>query len=453
MATQNPPRVPESVFSPEFQANPAFPAILEQIHQSPYLVDMLIQLHARGDRVNVDAATIHAAYYKVGAGDVYIGSGLFPSVDHERQVTDGDYLDRFVSLLGHECSHAVLQDHALQARSPNESRTLGLAGEGVALAAEYIVAKQLGGIMWSGDAIHVSLDATATASGKIAAIATRRMSDSAAYWQAFDAQAAQQGAAYYGQLSPSTAPNVTYNEYYAEAWTVLNTRDGRTLHQHIDWDRVQSPDITIVPHADGAFTLNGQAVPMDSGPHAGKRVDFSARFDTDSRVMGETQQTLRPATFSTHEKSPEQLPRHDPATRGSHGLQQSPEASPPEQGAMPLLSEQHMNWLRQAYVELAPALKAQGLDPDRSLQVAASCLYTAARHEARWGAPRQFLLSADGCTVGVQHENLRLETFSLKQALDTPAIESLRATEQMMQELPAEAVDRQHNHGAPALRH
>lgn len=121
---------------------------------------------------------------------------------------------------------------------------------------------------------------------------------------------------------------------------------------------------------------------------------------------------------------------------------------------MPPLSEQHMHWLRQAYVELAPALKAQGLDPDRSLQVAAACLHTAARHEARWGAPRQFLLSNDGCTVGVQHENLRLETFPLEQALDTPAIESLRATEQMMQvtqELPVEELDRQHNHSAPAL--
>jgi len=453
MATQNPPRVPESVFSPEFQAQPAFPAIHEQVHQSPYLVDMLTQLHARGNRVNVETITTRAAYYKVETGDIYLGSALFPSVDLQGQVSDADYLDRFVALLGHESGHAVVQDHALQPRSPDESRTLGLAGEGVALAAEYIVARQLGGIMWSGDAIHITLDATATSSGKTADIATRRMSDPAATWQAFDAQAAQQGAAYYGSLSPSMAPNITYNEYYAEVWAVLNSRDGRTLHQHIDWDRVQSPDIVIVPSADGAFTLVGQAVPMDSGPHTGRRVDFSAPFDAASRVAGETLQTPRPATASTHEM-PAGFTHQDHVTREPEGPQREPKASPPEQNAMPLLSEQHMNWLRQAYVELAPGLKAQGLDPDRSLQVAASCLHMAVRHEARWGAPRQFLLSSDGGTVGVQHENLRLETFPLKQALDTPAIESLRATEQMVQapqEITTAGIDRQQHHSAPTL--
>lgn len=450
MPNQHSPRVPESVFSPEFQQQPSYPAILEQVHQSPYLVEMLTQLHARGNRVHVETLTPRAAYYKVEAGDIYLGRGLFPSVDVSGQAIDADYLDRFVSLLGHECGHAVIQDHARQPSSPEESRALGLAGEGVALAAEYVVARQVGGLMWSGDAIHATLDATATASGKSADIATRRMSDPAGHWQAFDAQAAQQGAAYYGQLSPSTAPNITYNEYYAEAWAVLNTRDGRTLQQHIDWEQVQSPDIVIVPHPDGAFTLVGQAVPMDSGPHAGRRVDFSAAFDADSRVAGETRQTPRPATLSTHENPPG-FNRHDPATQESAGLRQNMEASTPEQGAMPLLSEQHMHWLRQAYVELAPALKAQGLDPDRSLQVAAACLHTAARHEARWGAPRQFLLSNDGCTVGVQHENLRLETFPLEQALDTPAIASLRAAEQLLQakqERPPAEVNREHSRSA-----
>ncbi|MBA4264580.1 MAG: hypothetical protein C0453_05820 [Comamonadaceae bacterium] len=442
------------MFSPQFQQQPSFPAILEQAHESPYLVDMLTQLHARGNQVHVDAFTTRAAYYKTETGDLYIGSALFPAVNDEGRPIGVTDLKRFVSLLGHEGGHAVLQDHAQHPSSPDDARAMGLAGEGVALTAEYIVASQVSGSMWSGKSIQDALESTAASRGIRADIATRRMSDPATNWQAFDAQAAQQGAAYYAQLSPSTAPNITYNEYYAEAWAVLNTRDGRTLHQHIDWDLVQSPDIAIVPHADGAFTLNGQAVPMDSGPHAGKRVDFTAAFDADSRVTGETRQTPRPATFSTDE-SPAGFTQHDHVTRESADLHRNPEASQPERGAMPLLSEQHMNWLRQAYVELAPGLKAQGLDPDRSLQVAASCLYTAARHEARWGAPRQFLLSTDGSTVGVQHENLRLETFPLEQALNTPALESLRATEQMMQmpqELPAEEVHRQHDHNAPALR-
>ncbi|MDR7152203.1 hypothetical protein J2W49_004179 [Hydrogenophaga palleronii] len=399
MPNTSPPSIPESVFSSQFRQQPSFPAILEQAHASPFLVDMLTQLHARGNQIHVDALTTRAAYYQTETGDIYIGSALFPAVNDEGRPIGVTELKRFVSLLGHEGGHAVLQDHGHHPRSPDDARALGLAGEGVALAAEYIVASQMSGPMWSGRTIQDSLEATAASLSKSADIATRRMSDPAAQWQAFDAQAAQQGAAYYGQLSPSTAPNITYNEYYAEAWAVLNTRDGRTLQQHIDWDRVQSPDIVIVPHADGAFTLVGQAVPMDSGPHAGRRVDFSAAFDADSRVAGETRQTPRPATLSTHENPPG-VNRHEHVTREPADLHRNPEASPPEQGAMPLLSEQHMRWLRQAYVELAPALKAQGLDPDRSLQVAAACLHTAARHEARWGAPRQFLLSNDGCTGG-----------------------------------------------------
>jgi hypothetical protein len=413
---------------------------------------MLTQLHARGDRVRMDTVSTQSAYYGTETGDIYIGSELFPLVNVEGRPLKVADLKRFASLLGHEVGHAVIQEHALRPRSPDESRTHGLAGEGMALTAEYIVARQMGGAMWSGKSIQTALDATADSHGKTADIATRRMSDPAANWQAFDAQAAQQGAAYYAQLNPSTAPNITYNEYYSEAWAVLNTQDGRTLYQHIDWDQVQSPDIEIVQHTEGAFTLVGQAVPMDSGPHSGRRVDFSAAFDVHSRAMGETQQTPRPATFTTHEE-PSELPRPDHATREPASPLRNPETSPPEQGAMPLLSEQHMNWLRQAYVELGPALKAQGLDPDRSLQVAASCLKTAVQHQARWGAPLQFLLSSDGTTVGVQHENLRLETFPLKKALDTPTLESLKAVEQA-QEAPAQPVakaERLHSRSAAAF--
>jgi len=452
MPNTSPPPIPESAFSSQFQQQASFSAIFEQAHESPFLVDMLTLLHARGNKVHVDAFTTRGAYYKTETGDIYIGSALFPAVNDEGRAIGIADLKRFVSLLGHEGGHAVLQDHGHLPNSPDESRALGLAGEGVALTAEYIVASQMSGPMWSGRTIQDSLEVTAASHGKTADIATRRMSDPVVHWQAFDAQAAQQGAAYYAQLSPSIAPNITYNEYYAEAWAVLNTRDGRTLQQLIDWDRVQSPDIVIVPHADGAFTLVGQAVPMDSGPHAGRRVDFTAVFDADSRVTGETRQTPRPATLSTQE-NPAGLNRHDHATQGPASPQRNPETSPFEQGAMPILSEQHMHWLRQAYVDLAPGLKAQGLDPDRSLQVAAACLHTAARHESHWGAPRQFLLSNDGSTVGVQHDNLRLETFPLKQALDTPTIESLKATEQMLraqQAVPTAEMDRHLSRGAAA---
>lgn len=458
MKTQQPPTIPASVFSTDFRTHPAYPLILERVGQSPYLVDMLTAMGNKGNQVLLDADPSHseAAFFALATGNIHIGKNLFPELNTKGQADDNS-LNRFVALLGHEAGHATdpnINDKNQWPRSPDAARQWGLDSEGVALKAEYIVAQQLGGDMWSGRTIQNTLDKTAAATGRTDGVLVRRFEDTPTDWRAFDSQAEQQGAAYYAQQKPSTAPNITYSEYYAEAWAVLNTRDGRTLQQHIDWNRVQSPDIEIVPHANGTFTLVGQAVPMDSGPHAGKRVDFTAAFDADSRVTGETRQIPRPASFSTHDKPPE-LPQRDRVTRESASLQRNPETPPSEQSAMPLLSEQHMSWLRQAYVDLAPALKAQGLDPDRSLQVAASCLYTAASHEPHWGAPRQFLLSSDGGTVGVQHENLRLETFPLIQALNTPAIESLRATEQMMQtrqEIPAAGVEHQYDHSAPASR-
>lgn len=401
MTTPDLPRVPEAVFSEAFRGQPSYPAILEQVNRSPYLVDMLTQLHARGDKVNVDTANPRSAYFQPSSGDIFVGSGFFPAVNSRGEATDPNYLGRFVSMLGHEGGHAVIQDRSRVAQTPEEAGRLGLGGEGTAITAEYIVAKQLGGSMWSGPTIQSTLDATANATGKTADITTRRTGDPAADWAAFDTQAGQQGAAYYGGLNPSTAKNTTYSEYYPETWAVLNSRQGNALYRNIDWANVQSADIEIVRRTDGSFQLVGNAVPMDEGPHAGRRVDFSADFDTRSRAAGDTLQTPRPA-----------MALSEPA----------PAAMSPDQRAA----------VDRAKDLLGPAITAR-LDPAQLDQVCAGVVAHCARHQYQ-GPPTHVYLSKDGHTLAFRHEPMSLSEMSVDEAARTPVGQSLGEAQQMKTE-------------------
>ncbi len=403
MATAALPSVPESVFSEEFRRQPAYPAILEQVNRSPFLVDMLTQLAARGDTVNANSANPRSAYYQPGSGDIFIGTGLFPAVNARGEPTDPSYLGKFVSMLGHEGGHAVVQDRSQTPRSPDEAGRLGLNGEGVAITAEYIVAKQLGGTMWSGASIQSTLDATANAAGVSADVATRRLADSSSQWAGFDAQAMRQGAAYYGGLSPSTARNTTYNEYYSENWAVLNSRDGGALHRNIDWDNVQSADINIVNNSDGSFSLVGNGVPMDEGPHAGKRVDFSADFDARSRIASDTLQAPRPAMASSE--------------------------TPPING----FSQQQRSALEQAKDLLGPAITSR-LDPEQLDRICAGVIAHCAQHGDK-GPPVGVHLSKDGHTLAFRHEPMSLSEMSVDGAAKTAVGHSLHEAQRVQQQL------------------
>lgn len=96
------------------------------------------------------------------------------------------------------------------------------------------------------------------------------------------------------------------------------------------------------------------------------------------------------------------------------------DASRPRIQVKPQMSEQHKTWLRQAYTELAPPLKASGLDAGQCLQVSAACVATAAGR-GEWGEPRRFLLSKDSERVAVQHQNGRFEEVRIDEALKSSA--------------------------------
>lgn len=101
----------------------------------------------------------------------------------------------------------------------------------------------------------------------------------------------------------------------------------------------------------------------------------------------------------------------------------------PEKGrvaAAPKMTEQHKAWLRQSLTELSPGLKAHGLSAEQCVQVGAACTVCAARHARDWGDPRRFLVSKDGETVAVQHQNGRFDELRVDQALERSAVSHLQ---------------------------
>lgn len=122
------------------------------------------------------------------------------------------------------------------------------------------------------------------------------------------------------------------------------------------------------------------------------------------------------------------------------------DAGQPRVTVKPRLSEQTKALLRQSYTELAPGLKARGLDADRCLQVSAACVAKAAEHPD-WGHPKRFLLSKDGEQVAVQHQNGRFDEVQVDAALQQSTTTHLDRA-QALQQTPEPAAP-QPDRGAP----
>jgi hypothetical protein len=84
----------------------------------------------------------------------------------------------------------------------------------------------------------------------------------------------------------------------------------------------------------------------------------------------------------------------------------------------PRMSEQTKAQLRQSYTELAPGLKARGLDSEQCLQVSAACVAKAAEHPD-WGDAKRYLLGRNGEQVAVQHQNGRFDEVRVDEALQS----------------------------------
>lgn len=109
----------------------------------------------------------------------------------------------------------------------------------------------------------------------------------------------------------------------------------------------------------------------------------------------------------------------------------------------PRMSEQTKAQLRQSYTELAPGLKARGLDSEQCLQVSAACMAKAAEHPD-WGDPKRYLLGRNGEQVAVQHQNGRFDEVRVDEALQSSTNTHLDRAQalQQAQATPAEQPER-----------
>lgn len=98
----------------------------------------------------------------------------------------------------------------------------------------------------------------------------------------------------------------------------------------------------------------------------------------------------------------------------------------------PRMSEQTRAQLRQSYTELAPGLKARGLDGEQCLQVSAACVAKAAEHPD-WGDPKRYLLSKNGEQVAVQHQNGRFNEVRVDEALQSSTTAHLDRVQDLQQ--------------------
>lgn len=220
------PTLDESKFAPEFRNHPRYPTLKAEIERSPTLVNEINNFPGK------------VVLGGPNSGGTYLRGN---PRENDRITIEGSWLTtytqtpeatgRFATMLGHELGHAQRPGGYQQsnaASSPNEATRLGLKGEGVAITAEYIVARELNRPMWSDSngSLKTGMDALATQHGLNT--------------PAFNQAAETLGGNTYGALSPSNSPNITYREYYAYNWAAAKGLSNAD-YRNINWSQVQGP--------------------------------------------------------------------------------------------------------------------------------------------------------------------------------------------------------------------
>ena len=220
---------------------------------------------------------------------------------------------------------------------------------------------------------------------------------------------------------------------------VQGEHENRSPFRPLDYD--DDPRVTTVHHpgnhvgVGGGYDRHGTAANVHEGltgyfqrrgvPLAD--VPQDQRHDPGQRhpIYTEAYQTARNGDVLTNENGQPQTqwPIDSPAK--------------PRVEVKPQMSEEHKAWLRQAYTELAPHLKAQGKTPEQCLQVAAACVASAAEH-GHWGKPQEFMLSKDGERVAVKHQDGRFDELRVDESLRTSATAHLDRAQQVQEPQPVQ---------------
>ncbi|MBV8633256.1 MAG: hypothetical protein JO002_02090, partial [Burkholderiaceae bacterium] len=266
-----------------------FPDMSGQVSNSSYLSTLLQQFLGAGGKFDVG---------DVGGGSYFLNNvitideGVIPGANATTA-----QLNTFATLLGHELGHAVVPGGSLDilsASSADQAAKIGLSNEGAAVTAEYTVAKQLGGQMWSGADIQATLDN----------IAKSQPSDGM-FNPGFEAQAQQAASEFYATRTPSNAGGMNYSEYYSANWEALKSGMSVQDFGKIDWSKTTVSD--FYTNADGSKTpskisfslTDGRNITIDStlvdptrDIPSGTETAAPTLGDTDNRLTAEQQTAL-----------------------------------------------------------------------------------------------------------------------------------------------------------------
>lgn len=414
--------IPREVFTAEFQQTPDFERILHTANQSPYLVSMLAELHARGGRVDVTNG--NGVFYRVSEDTIYIDRQRLPEPDEQGRIIPGAGRV-FATLLAHEAGHATVQRRDLVAKTPWQAGENGLIGEGVAFRSEYIVARQLEhanpgtrvplSSELYGEASRGQLDALARTSGIDTLIADRTKNTRDPAWSAFDQQAQRIGTEHYRYLHPSTMPGLVYNESYAEKWALGEAKSVLPTWL-IDAKRLSSDHVQVIRNPDDSWRLVGKNVPSTLNDEV---MNFDVRFNAKGVIQGDPQVSMKTSSEVAQETGMFATSRAREPLPLDRALMEETAASS--------RAPAHAPWvvLKTAALQtLQPQLQAH-FNAEQIESLSAAAAVHTVRH-AHLGPVNAMLLSRDRQTLAFKHEPMQLSEMSVPAALEKSAAEHLQ---------------------------
>jgi hypothetical protein len=236
-------------------------AIIAAAERSSYLAG---ELNAFGD-----------GPWKISIGDA--GKGVYTDPGNRIIVIASDWSesgDRFATTLAHELGHALLQNGfgGPTPNTPKDAIVNTHVNEGVALTSEYIVAVQLGLIGGSAGNMHSDVGNVLTPQLSSIAkslginVGTLLYGSSDALKLTGPASKTVEAAGiFYGALPPSTAPNLTYDQYAADWWILGHCG---VNPQTVDWSKIKGPTITwsdTIVNGKPACLINTEKIPFLPG--------------------------------------------------------------------------------------------------------------------------------------------------------------------------------------------
>ncbi|MBF0099075.1 MAG: hypothetical protein HQM05_17260, partial [Magnetococcales bacterium] len=248
--------------------NEGYSNLLQAASQSPFFAGQLNSAAVKNiEFSNKSSSGSNLSGTYLDGKLLVIGSGIDQSI----------YSD-FVSAIAHELGHATLpggQNVIGSVTYPEEAVASGLVNEGVALTAEYIVAKQLGFTMTSDSPQSATIPSITAQLDTIANnnnidINTLQFGLPAA--NAFTdvrSDAVVSAALWSGSVSPSIAEHINYSQYYAD-WKIINlcydSSDWGMINQdNINWQQMQPSNWHSTTTSDGYLLYSVPNIPLNNG--------------------------------------------------------------------------------------------------------------------------------------------------------------------------------------------